>query len=99
MAEAALELKERGNELFRAGEYAAAAETYTRALALDDGNAVCRHNRAVCKLRLHDYAGAAEDATRALEAKPDYARALGTLGSALTHLGQHDRATRAYTRA
>jgi hypothetical protein len=90
------DLKEQGNALFRRGDYAGASGLYTRALALDRGNAVCFHNRAVCKLRLGDAAGAVADAAEATTWKRDYAKAWSTKGSALIELRRFAEAEAAF---
>jgi hypothetical protein len=48
----ALELKNKGNELFVGKEYTAANEIYTQAISQDENNAVLYANRAACALAL-----------------------------------------------
>lgn len=48
--------------------------------------------RAYAKMQIRDYEGAAADATKALELKPDAAAALLVRGRAWLLLGEHDRA-------
>ena len=56
------EAKLRGNELFKKGEYAKAAEEYSRAIALAPGDHVLYSNRSFALFQLQDYQGAARDA-------------------------------------
>ena len=64
-------LKESGNECFKRGEYGAALELFTAALAVagqEDGAAlaILHCNRATCHAQLGQHAEAIADAKRAL---------------------------------
>ncbi|XP_063239962.1 tetratricopeptide repeat protein 1 [Bacillus rossius redtenbacheri] len=76
----ALEAKESGNELFRAGEFRPAAQKYTLALrtcplAFPADRAALFCNRAACKMKLELLKSGVEDCTEAIALKPDYVKA------------------------
>ncbi|GLC51791.1 hypothetical protein PLESTB_000548900 [Pleodorina starrii] len=60
-------LKDKGDELFRAGNYSGALNAYSRAIQLDDCHAAVRANRAACRLALGQADGCVEDCDRAME--------------------------------
>ncbi|KAJ3130942.1 hypothetical protein HK100_007141 [Physocladia obscura] len=67
--------RERGNDLFKAGQYAAADEAYSVAiltLPVDDGDLIAlRNNRAAARLKIGDYVGVITDcdAVQAIDAR------------------------------
>ncbi|KAJ6703725.1 TPR REPEAT CONTAINING PROTEIN [Salix viminalis] len=81
------EAKSRGNAAFSAGDYAAAAEHFTDAIALSPTNHVLYSNRSAAHASLHHYADALEDAKKTVELKPDWSKGYSRLGAA--HLGLH----------
>ena len=62
-----IQLKEEGNQFFKAGKLEEAISCYTRALKLTDlkdgEKAVIYKNRAACHLKRDDFTGALNDAT------------------------------------
>ena len=58
--------KERGNGYFRRGDWVNAEICYTNATILDPENEAALANRAMARLKLENWGGAAEDATLAL---------------------------------
>ena len=62
----------RGNLLFQDGEYRAAVEEYSQAMAYQPNLAVLYNNRAVIKLTERDFEGANDDFTEAKRLDPDY---------------------------
>ncbi|XP_044836220.1 protein unc-45 homolog A isoform X2 [Mauremys mutica] len=89
------QLRQEGNRLFQAGDYAAALASYTRALELCAGppeRAVLHRNRAACHLKLEDYANAEADASKAIEADGHDVKALFRRSQALQKLGRLDQA-------
>lgn len=92
------DLKDQGNAAFRAGDFHRAMDLYTQAVALDRSNSVCFHNRAVCKLKLADYAGAVADAEEAISWNQAYVKAYSTKGSALLHLSRNAEAVDTFKR-
>ncbi|KAB5564390.1 hypothetical protein DKX38_004444 [Salix brachista] len=81
------EAKSRGNAAFSAGDYAAAVEHFTDAIALSPTNHVLYSNRSAAHASLHHYADALEDAKKTVELKPDWSKGYSRLGAA--HLGLH----------
>ncbi|KAJ1463103.1 hypothetical protein M885DRAFT_430136, partial [Pelagophyceae sp. CCMP2097] len=72
-----------------AGRLAEAEAEYTRAIDLG-GNVAAQNNRALCRLKLEDFAGARDDAAAVLRLEPSNAKALYRRGLAsrkLSHLG------------
>jgi TPR repeat protein len=64
MARQAEQLKEEGNNAFRAGSHAEAALLYGEALALDTGNYLAYANRSNCWGKLGNWKDAVSDARR-----------------------------------
>ncbi|XP_032364233.1 tetratricopeptide repeat protein 1 isoform X7 [Etheostoma spectabile] len=76
-----LTLKEKGNSQFKAGDWAAAARSYTEALGFcpvcfSPERSVLFSNRAAARLHLELKDAAISDCSRAIELNPDYVRAL-----------------------
>lgn len=97
--EEAERLKSEGNELMKAERHREALELYSRAIELDPQSAVYFCNRAAAHFRLSDHEGAVADCTAALGLQPDYSKAHGRLGLALTALDRHREARQAFARA
>lgn len=73
------ELKQAGTEQFKAGAFAAARELYLQAAkqaASVKERAVAFNNAATAAYRANDFETCVEHATHALEAQPDYVKAL-----------------------
>lgn len=96
---AAEQLKNEGNELMKAEKHREALERYSRAVELDPRNAVYFCNRAAAHFKLGEHEAAVADCTAALALQPDYSKAHGRLGLALTALERHREARQAYARA
>ncbi|XP_026318777.1 small glutamine-rich tetratricopeptide repeat-containing protein alpha-like [Hyposmocoma kahamanoa] len=92
-------LKNEGNELMKAERHREALEKYTRAIELVPTNAVYFCNRAAAHFKLGEHEAAIADCTAALALQPDYGKAHGRLGLALTALDRHREARAAYARA
>ncbi|CAG9793509.1 unnamed protein product [Diatraea saccharalis] len=92
-------LKNEGNELMKTERHREALEKYTRAIELDPRNAVYFCNRAAAHFKLGENEAAVADCTAALTLQPDYGKAHGRLGLALTALERHREARQAYARA
>ena len=83
-----------GVTLLRDKHYAAAQEKFEQALALDEGIAEA-HNNLAFSLRMqgaHHFERALQHYNRALELKPDLARAYMYRGVLFTHMGDLSRA-------
>ena len=87
----------RGNDAFATGDLRAAITAYSQALTAAPGDAKAYSNRAAAILALGgNPGGALEDASRAARIEPEWAKARVRVGEALTALGRHDEAARAY---
>lgn len=73
-------LKVKGNGFMGSKLYDSAIEQYTEAIALDGSNPVYYSNRAAAWGALGRHDKAAEDAQKAIDIKPDFAKAWSRLG-------------------
>ncbi|CAN6603403.1 small glutamine-rich tetratricopeptide repeat-containing protein 2 [Trichomonascus vanleenenianus] len=94
--EEANKLKIEGNRYIAQREFQAAADAYSKAIAIDPTNAVYFSNRSAAYSSLRDCDRAAEDARKAIELDPAYSRAYSRLGLALYSLGDTRGAVEAY---
>ncbi|CAI7794380.1 unnamed protein product [Closterium sp. NIES-54] len=86
-----------GNELFKAGDAAGAAEAYSRGIAAGgEGNPVLLCNRAACRMQQRRWHDALVDCQRALAAHPAYCKALLRQATCHTQLQQWEAAHRDY---
>lgn len=92
-------LKQEGNDLMKAERHREALERYSRAIELDPRSAVYFCNRAAAHFKLAQHEAAVADCTAALALQPDYGKAHGRLGLALTALERHREARQAFARA
>ncbi|KAM3956449.1 LOW QUALITY PROTEIN: small glutamine-rich tetratricopeptide repeat-containing protein beta [Aphomia sociella] len=92
-------LKNEGNELMKAEKHREALEKYSRAIELDPRNSVYFCNRAAANFKLGEHEAAVADCTAALAIQPDYGKAHGRIGLALTALDRHREARAAFARA
>lgn len=103
-AESATELKQRGNECFQNGDFRKAVRLYTEAIKKDPESAALYSNRSVAYLEGGSQMGidtrsmALRDALRAVELKPDWAKAHFRQADALFALERFDEAVDAYDR-
>ncbi|KAF9041899.1 hypothetical protein BDZ89DRAFT_1128597 [Hymenopellis radicata] len=70
-------LKTEGNALFLRKEYNSAITKYTKAIALDEKNAILYANRSACQRSLKKYTEALADAITATKLDPMYSKAWG----------------------
>jgi Flp pilus assembly protein TadD len=89
--EAALSLKERGNDAFRSGDVHAALQLFSEAIELDGTNAVLLTNRSLCYASMGDWSSSARDAARAVQLAPQNLKAHCRLARAqVSGLKAHD---------
>lgn len=85
----ALAEKEKGNTLFKEGNYDDAIECYTRGMAADPYNPILPTNRAACFYKLKKYAVAESDCNLAIALDSNYFKAFARRGAsrlALQHV-------------
>ena len=69
-----LDKAKRSNEACQAGEFRAAIDMYTEAIALDLNNHVLISNRSAAFVHIKKYQEALSDADKVVELKPDWAK-------------------------
>ncbi|XP_068619659.1 small glutamine-rich tetratricopeptide repeat-containing protein alpha-like [Battus philenor] len=92
-------LKNEGNEFMKAERFREAFDKYSKAIEIDPRNAVYFSNRAAAHFKLGEHEMAIADCMAALALQPDYGKAHGRLGLALTALDRHREARAAFARA
>jgi STIP1 family protein 1 len=70
MAHLAEKLKQQGNDLFKAGDYAAAEEQYTAAITKYSRNPLLFTNRALARIRLQRWQGVIDDCLHSITLTP-----------------------------
>lgn len=68
-------LKAKANAAFGRKDFASSIELYTAALRLDPHDPTFWNNRAMSKAKMEEHGAAIADASKAIELKPDYAKA------------------------
>ncbi|KAL3174182.1 hypothetical protein MRX96_041342 [Rhipicephalus microplus] len=83
-------VKQEGNDLFKAGDFAGALEKYTKALSIVDSpeRAVLLNNRAAANLKLHRYEETLKDTSEVLELNPSDIRKTAPFQQCLRRLSQ-----------
>jgi small glutamine-rich tetratricopeptide repeat-containing protein alpha len=89
-------LKSKGNASMAAKNYPEAIDFYTKALALDPGNAVFLSNRAAAHSATRDHESARADAEAAVAVDPKYTKGWSRLGLARFALGDAKGSMEAY---
>ncbi|MCO5561526.1 hypothetical protein L7F22_015146 [Adiantum nelumboides] len=75
-ARAVVQTRTAGNELFKSGRFFEACAVYGEGLESDCMNAILLCNRAACRSKLGQWEKAIEDCDAALQAQPNYIKAL-----------------------
>ncbi|KAF8770989.1 Small glutamine-rich tetratricopeptide like protein [Argiope bruennichi] len=88
-----------GNAKMIQEQYSEAEEEYSRAIQLDQWNAVYYCNRASARIKLEHFFEAISDCRQALLLNPDYAKAYARMGQAYALMNRHRRAARCYRQA
>jgi len=99
MSKAAEKEKNKGNDEFRKGNYAAAIEHYTYATEMDPRNFKFYTNRAACYEKMGKYEKALRDANKALKLNGDWDKGYWRGGNALLALGRAEEAMKFYEKA
>ncbi|XP_059608277.1 small glutamine-rich tetratricopeptide repeat-containing protein-like [Phlebotomus argentipes] len=94
------EIKEQGNQCVRAGNYKEAILHYSQAIKMTPNpDATLFSNRSLAFLKVKLYYYANEDADRAIQLRPDWAKGYFRRGEVQTAAGHYDTALLAYGRA
>uniref|UniRef100_A0A7S1G9V5 Hsp70-Hsp90 organising protein n=1 Tax=Bicosoecida sp. CB-2014 TaxID=1486930 RepID=A0A7S1G9V5_9STRA len=92
----AAEAKERGNALFKAGDFRGAIEEYSEAIKRNPKSAVYYNNRATAKTKMMDWVGALADCNKAISIDPAYVKAYSRKGHIETFTKEYHRAMETY---
>ena len=84
--------KEDGNAHYRSGDFVAAVKSYTRCLGYNARNSVVLSNRAMCYLKMKEFAKAEEDCNLALKLDAKHIKSYVRRASARNALGRHREA-------
>eukprot|EP00123_Amoebidium_parasiticum_P017177 comp23744_c0_seq1/m.40983 comp23744_c0_seq1/g.40983 ORF comp23744_c0_seq1/g.40983 comp23744_c0_seq1/m.40983 type:complete len:473 (-) comp23744_c0_seq1:298-1716(-) len=94
--EKATKLKDKGNDLFKAGRYQEAIDLYTQAIAADPTSDIYPANRAMAYLKLNKHKEAESDCTTALSLQPKNVKALLRRATAREAMGSIEGARKDY---
>lgn len=92
-----LEKVRQSNEACQNGDFTTAVALYTDALALDPNNYILYSNRSAARIKQGQFALALQDATKAKELCPQWAKAYFRQGVALQCLGRYGEALAAFS--
>lgn len=93
------ELREKGNSCVKEGNHAEAVLHYSSAIRTDPSNPALHSNRSLAFLKLQQYYLAHQDAKRAIELKPDWAKGYFRKGEVEYATFHFDKALTSYTKA
>uniref|UniRef100_A0A673HE21 Uncharacterized protein n=1 Tax=Sinocyclocheilus rhinocerous TaxID=307959 RepID=A0A673HE21_9TELE len=97
--ERAEQLKNEGNNHMKEENHSSAVDCYTKAIELDQRNAVYYCNRAAAHSKLGNYTEATGDCERAIAIDPSYSKAYGRMGLALTSMSKYPEAISYFNKA
>ncbi|XP_051541593.1 small glutamine-rich tetratricopeptide repeat-containing protein beta-like isoform X2 [Myxocyprinus asiaticus] len=97
--ERAEQLKNEGNNHMKEENYSSAVDCYTKAIELDQRNAVYYCNRAAAHSKLGNYTKATVDCERAIAIDTSYSKAYGRMGLALTSMSKYPEAISYFKKA
>ena len=86
------ELKTKGNEYFKSGQFQLAVESYSKALEVSPANHIALSNRSLASYKLERYEAALDDANKSIEANKDWVKGYLRKASALNALGRYKEA-------
>jgi len=92
----AVEAKERGNELFRAGEFVKAIDEYEEAIKRDPQNPAYPNNLAATLSKIGDFAGAKRACEKALDLDDKYVKAWAKKGDIEFLMKEYHKALESY---
>lgn len=91
--------KNQGNEFMKQDKYKEAFVCFTKAIEIDNNNAIYYCNRAASSSKLGDNRAALEDSKKAVEIDPTYSKGYGRMGLAYARMRDHRNAKKALTKA
>jgi len=97
--EQAEEEKQKGNELFKAGDFSNAIKRYTEAIKRNPSDAKIYSNRAACYTKLMTFDLALKDCDKCIELEPTFVKAYLRKAKAAQAMGQTSKAMSAYEKA
>jgi len=92
----AAEEKDKGNELFKAGDFPTALKHYSEAIKRNPKDHVLYSNRAACYTKLMDFASGMKDVEKCLELEPKFAKAYSRKGAIQVFLKEYHKAMETY---
>ena len=87
-----MEERERGNELFKRGDFHGAVKCYTRAVGFNPRCPLAYSNRSMAYIKLKEFTKAEADCCDALALDPKHVKSLSRRGTARNALGRHKAA-------
>ena len=97
--EIAEEEKQKGNELFKAGDFGGAVKRYSEAIKRNPTDAKIYSNRAACFTKLMSFDLALKDCDKCIELDPGFVKAYLRKAKAHQAMGQTSKAMSAYEKA
>jgi len=97
--EKAEEEKQKGNELFKAGDFSNAVKRYTEAIRRNPTDAKLYSNRAACYTKLMSFDLALKDCDKCIELEPNFVKAYLRKAKAGQAMGNTSKAMSAYEKA
>lgn len=91
--------KQKGNELFKKGDFANAVKHYTEAINRNPSDAKIYSNRAACYTKLMSFNLALADCETSITMDPTFVKAYLRKAKALLGMGQSSKATSVYEKA
>lgn len=91
--------KQKGNELFKSGDFSNAVKKYTEAIRRNPKDAKLYSNRAACYTKLMSFDLALKDCDKCIELEPNFVKAYLRKAKACQAMGQTSKAMAAYEKA